>query len=168
MNNGTALHRRTGPIAEVTAACDSIEGMTVINTKPGTTRFRRSGGAWIASVLALVFVTPFAGAVFIEIDSNLKWVLAPIAIGALIVPAAFSVWSLRSGVDAGADGIRVKALLGSRHIPWTDITGFDRHDGKVYAALTSGSRIELPSIRPVDIPQLVTAGGNELVTAEDQ
>lgn len=142
--------------------------MTVINTNPRMTRFRRSGGAWVASVLALVFVIPFAGSVFIEIDSAWKWVLTPIAIISIIVPLAFAVWSLRSGVDADEDGLKVKALLGSRHIPWSDLAGFDQHDGKVYAALSSGSRIELPSVRPVDVPQLVAVSGSDLVSDDDQ
>ena len=136
--------------------------MTVINTKPRSTRFRRSGGAWVASVLALVFVMPFAGSVFIEIDSGWKWVLTPIAVVAIAVPLAFAVWSLRSGVDVDGEGLRVKALLGSRYIAWSDLAGLDPHNGKVYAALTSGTRIELPSVRPVDVPQLIAAGGNQL------
>lgn len=142
--------------------------MTVVNSVPGSTRFRRSGGSWIASVLTLIFVMPFAGSVFVELESGWRLALTPIAIVAILIPLAFSIWSLRSGVDVTTDGLTIKALFGSRRLTWSQLTGFDHHNGKVYAALTSGNRIELPSVRPVDLPRLVAAGGNQLVESDDE
>jgi hypothetical protein len=176
-DSGHSLHRRydnsppdTGPTGEVAPGCDSIEAMTVINTASKSVRFRRSGGVWLASLLTLVFVMPFAGSVFVELTETTRLLLAPVAILAVLIALLSVVWSIRSGVDAGPDGLTVKALLNGRRVPWTEITGFDQQDGKVYAVLRSGSRLELPAVRPVDLPKLVAAGGNELRSepAEDQ
>ncbi len=39
----------------------------------------------------------------------------------LVPPLAWTIWLWRSGTDAGPDGIRVRALLGQRRIPWTAV-----------------------------------------------
>ncbi|GAA4921002.1 PH (Pleckstrin Homology) domain-containing protein [Stackebrandtia albiflava] len=140
--------------------------MSVVNTSSRVIRFRRSGGIWLAAFLSWVFVMPFAVSVFVELSETTRLLLAPVAVVALIVPLLVVVWSLRSGVDAGPDGVTVKALFNGRRVRWSEITGFDRREGRVFAVLESGNRLELPSVRPADLPRLLAVSGRE-VSDED-
>lgn len=138
--------------------------MTVVNASPSKLRYRRSGATWLASVLALVFVFPFVGGVFVELDGVGRAILLPVAGVAVLIPLAVAVWSLRSGVDVNADGLTVRALVGRRVVPWSRVTGFDASTPTVYALLEGGSRLVLPAVRQVDLPQLLAVGGRELVS----
>jgi Bacterial PH domain len=83
-----------------------------------------------------------------------RWYLAPI----LLVPLALIVWGWRAGTDVDADGVRVRALLGTRTIAWTEINGFTRHGDRVLATLTTGRAVTLPAVSPDDMGTLVRAG----------
>ncbi|MGH8877172.1 MAG: PH domain-containing protein [Stackebrandtia sp.] len=140
--------------------------MTVVNVKPTRLRFRRSGAQWLAAIVTLVFVVPFAGSVFAELDGRTRLVLAPIAAVAVLVPMLVGVWTLRSGVDATAEGLTVRALFGARSYAWSAIKGFDTRQRTVYALLEGDRLVPLPAIRPVDVPRLIEAGGGELSESE--
>ncbi|ADD44010.1 PH domain-containing protein [Stackebrandtia nassauensis] len=141
--------------------------MTVINAKPTRLRFRRSGAVWIGAVVMLVFVFPFSGSVFAELDGMARILLAPVAVVAVLVPLLIALWSLRSGVDITAEGLTVKALVGSRSYRWSAIDGFDLRGRTVYALLTDERRVPLPAVRATDIPRLIVASGGELVETDD-
>ncbi|NUT36443.1 MAG: PH domain-containing protein [Hamadaea sp.] len=87
------------------------------------------------------------------------------------IPAAavlFGIWAWRSGTDVTPGGIRVRALLGSQIIAWSQVEALvPAPRGKVEAALTGGSRIRLNAVRPEDLPKLVAAGGGELADGDD-
>lgn len=146
---------------------DNIAGMTVVNASAHRMRFRRSGAVWLAAILMLVFVMPFAGSVFVELHGWKRDILVPLAVVAIAIPLLIAVWSLRSGVDVDADGLRVKALLGAREYSWGQVDGFDADGRTVFLLLDSGARIALPSVRPVDLPRLIEASGSELREADD-
>ena len=83
-----------------------------------------------------------------------RWYLAPI----LLVPLAMIVWGWRAGTDVDADGVRVRALLGTRTIAWTQISGFTRSGDRVLATLTTGRAVTLPAVSPDDMGTLMRAG----------
>ena len=141
--------------------------MTVVNTSSTRLRFRRSGAIWLAAILTFVFVLPFAGGVFVELHDLARVLLAPVAVVVAVIPLLVAVWSLRSGVDVTADTLTVKALLSSRRIEWHRVVGFDTDGRTVFALLDGDSRIALPSVRTVDLPQLIAASGQELVTDDE-
>lgn len=88
-----------------------------------------------------------------------RWYLLP----ALLVPVAVGVWAWRAGTDVDATGLRVRALLGERRIPWSRVAelGDDGH-GRAVARLTDGRSVPLPAVPASELPALVRAGGRQL------
>lgn len=110
------------------------------------TRFRQSPALAVAAVVALIGSVPLA---------SYRWYLAPVA----LVPLAVGVWAWRAGTDVGPDSLVVRALLGRRRIPWTEVAGLAPAGRRVHAVLTDGASVPLPAVRPEDLPRLVAAGG---------
>jgi hypothetical protein len=73
-----------------------------------------------------------------------------------------SVWGWRSGTDADERGLVVRALLGRRGIPWTQIDALVPDRRSVQAQLANGRHVTLPAVGAKDIPKLVAASGKEL------
>jgi hypothetical protein len=142
--------------------------MTVVKATPTRLRFRHSGALWLAAVLTLAFAIPFASGVFVELRDEAKAMLAPVAVLTVLVPLLIAVWSLRSGVDVTAEGLTVKALLSNRRLKWAQVRGFATAGRTVYALLDGDTRLTLPSVRPQDLPQLIEAGGEELLPDPDE
>jgi hypothetical protein len=115
----------------------------VSTDQPGRIRFRPHGAIAIAALVALIGGIPLASA---------GWQYLPV----LLVPLVVAVWALRAGTDVGPDGLRVRALLGSRRIEWSEISelGPDRR-GRALARLTNGQVVPLTSVRDRDLPRLV-------------
>jgi hypothetical protein len=119
-----------------------------------TARFRRNTAIMMAAILAV-----FAGA------SLGSW--APALLPVLVVPVLIAVWGWRSGTDAGPEGLTIRATIGSRRIPWSDVSDLVKEpDGRVSAHLHSGAAIALPAVGPGDIPALVAAAGSSITPAE--
>jgi hypothetical protein len=116
----------------------------------GTVKFRHNVGIAIAGLVAFFGAVPVA---------TQRWYLAPI----LLVPLAVMIWGWRAGTDADADGVSVRALLGSRRLPWSRITGLVPDGRRVVATLDGGGSVRLPAVTPADLPRLVAATGQELV-----
>jgi hypothetical protein len=54
-------------------------------------------------------------------------------------------------------------------VPWSDVAELvPQPDGRVAAHLTSGRMIELPAVRPDDLPTLVAASGTPLPAGSPQ
>jgi hypothetical protein len=88
-----------------------------------------------------------------------RWYLAPV----LIVPLAVAVWGWRAGTDANANGVRARALFGSRYLPWSRIDSLEVGErDRVYARTTADSAMRLPAVTPADLPRLVAASGERL------
>jgi len=112
-------------------------------------KFRYNAAIVVAAVIAFFGAVPLASS---------RWYLTPI----LLVPIALAAWGLRAGTNADENGVRLRALLGTRRIPWSEIAGLapDEH-GHVYAALTSGAVVRLPAVNERDLPRLVAASGHQ-------
>lgn len=110
-----------------------------------TVRFRPHGAIAVAALVALLGTVPLA---------SVSWYFAPV----LLIPLAVTVWAWRAGTDAGPDGVRVRALLGDRQIPWSEISelGGDSR-GRAHARLTDGQVVTLTAVRVGDLPRLTEA-----------
>jgi hypothetical protein len=115
-------------------------------------KFRYNAGVAIAGLVAFFGATPVA---------TYRWYLTPI----LLVPLAVTVWGWRAGTDADPDGLSVRALFGSRRLPWSRVTALVPDGRRVVAALDGGSSVRLPAVTPADLPKLVAASGQELTPA---
>jgi hypothetical protein len=114
-------------------------------------RFRRSSAITVAAIIVAI-----AGL------SLVTWA-PPYALIVLVIPLAVALWSWRAGTDVDADGVTVRAALGRRRIPWSDVTGLVTEGrGQVSAYLTSGQAITLPAVTAADVPRLIAASGQEL------
>ncbi|MEO6886853.1 MAG: PH domain-containing protein, partial [Jatrophihabitantaceae bacterium] len=62
---------------------------------------------------------------------------------------------------ANASGLRVRALLGSKTMPWTTITGLSVDTRSVYAVQADGA-VRLPCVRVADLGNLSFASDGRL------
>jgi hypothetical protein len=109
-------------------------------------KFRYNAAIIVACVVA------FFGAVPLATSAR---VLLPI----LAIPLLLGFWAWRAGTDATADGLRVRALFGSRRIPWADVEALvPAGSRRVYAVLTGERRVRLPAVGAADIPRLSKPG----------
>lgn len=113
-------------------------------------RFRYNAAITVAAIVALLGALPLATS---------RWYLLPV----LIVPLAVAVWGWRAGTDANANGVRARALFGSRFVPWSRIDSLEVGErNRVYARTTADSAVRLPAVAPADMPRLVAASGEQL------
>jgi hypothetical protein len=110
-------------------------------------RFRHHSAIVVAAVIAAIGAIPLA---------STGWYFLPLA----IVPLLVALWAWRSGTDVGAQGLRLRALLGRRDVPWTAVAELAA-DGRGHAVvrLNDGRELPLPAVRATDLPRLVGAGG---------
>jgi PH (Pleckstrin Homology) domain-containing protein len=115
-------------------------------------KFRYNAAYWVAAIVALISAIPLA---------TTRWYLAPIA----LIPLAVAVWAWRAGTDVDASGVRVRALLGSRAIPWSRVESLTVGPrGRVYAQLTGGTAVRLSAVGGADLPRLIAASGQPLAS----
>jgi hypothetical protein len=115
-------------------------------------KFRYNAAITVAAVIAVIGGIPLATS---------AWYTAPL----LLVPLAVAVWSWRAGTDASINGVRVRALFGSRFLPWPKIESLVVGDrDRVYAHTSAGSVVRLTAVTATDLPKLVAASGEELST----
>lgn len=84
-----------------------------------------------------------------------------------LLPLTWTVWAWRSGTDVDRAGVRVRALLGEKRIPWSQVHGMaveSRH--RVVAKLTDGAVVPLTAVTAADLPRVTAASGQELSAAE--
>lgn len=121
-----------------------------VSSSPDPVHFRHSQAIWVAAVIAFVSALPVASA---------RWFLTPV----LLIPLAAGAWAWRSGTDADRDGLRLRALIGQRRIPWSEVSELGSDDrGRAVALLTDGRATLLPAVRATDLPRLVAASGHDL------
>lgn len=104
-------------------------------------RFRTSGPERAAAVVWLVACSALATARL--------WLL-PV----LLVPLVWLAAVLRRGTDIDADGIRARALFGSRRLPWDRVAAIRRDGQHVVAVTTDGREMRLPAVSPADLGKL--------------
>lgn len=113
-------------------------------------RFRHPAPIAVAALIAFIGATALLA---------YGWYFAPV----LLVPAAVAVWAWRVGTDVDGDGVRIRAAIRSRWVPWEQIAELaPTADGRVAARLVSGAVLTLPAVPPEELPQLVRASGQDL------
>ncbi|HEX2417586.1 MAG TPA: PH domain-containing protein [Micromonosporaceae bacterium] len=111
-------------------------------------RFRHNVAVPVTGLVAVIAVIPLAGA---------RWYLLPL----LLIPVLVTVWGWRSGVDVDRDGLTVRALVGTRRLAWSRVTGFTTRGRRVYVLLDDQA-MALPAVTTADLGTLITAGDREL------
>jgi hypothetical protein len=110
-------------------------------------RFRQNGAFLVAVMIAFVGTIPLAA---------MSWAFAPL----ILIPLMVGGWAWRSGTDIDAHELRVRALFGTRHIPWTRVVEVAADPrGGVSALLTDGHAIRLTAVRDTDLPAVARATG---------
>lgn len=85
-----------------------------------------------------------------------------------LVPVGIIVWTLRVRTVADPEAIVVRRVVGSRRVPWSDVTsvhlGKAKHPGRarVSAVLADGSEVALPAVHVRDLPRLAAVSGGRL------
>jgi hypothetical protein len=116
-------------------------------SSPTTVRFRQHSAIAVAGLIAAIGAVPLASA---------AWYFLPAA----AIPLLVAAWAWRSGTDADREGLRVRALLGQRRVPWSDVAELSGDDrGRAVALLRDGRQVPLPAVRAGDLPRLVAASG---------
>jgi len=109
-------------------------------------RFRYNAALAVAGLIATIGGLALLGASL--------W-FAPV----LLIPLSVTVWAWRAGTDVDDRGLVVRALLGKRGIPWTQVDALVPEQRGVHARLANGSTVPLPGIKPEDLPRLVEFTG---------
>jgi hypothetical protein len=106
-------------------------------------------------------------------------VLLPVALGAIclspialsgpwlpllfVLPLLLAVRFWRAGVDADAGGLTVRALAGSRRVPWSQVAGLRvGRRGTVDLVLSGGGTLRLPAVRGRHLPLIAAASNGHL------
>jgi hypothetical protein len=118
-------------------------------------KFRRSAALAVAAGIAVIGGVPLV--------AQSVWFLL-----VLPVPLAVAIWAWRAGTDVDERGFTVRALFGSRSVPWTAVDGLIADDRTVLARLANGHLVPLDAVRPADLPRVVKAGGQPELESADQ
>lgn len=116
--------------------------MAPMSTRAPVERFRHHP-AWAVAGLVVTLST-------VTLAAENGWLLL-----VALLPLAWTVWAWRAGTDADHRGVRVRALLTARQVPWStiqQIAAERRH--RVVATLTGGSRLHLTAVTAEDLPRL--------------
>jgi hypothetical protein len=128
--------------------------MRIVSRKP-VLRVRKSGALILAAFVAFIGTIPFAGA---------RWQLAPV----LLVPLAVLIWACRAGTDVDAEGLRIRALLGSTDVPWSRVAELTPDErGRISVRLTDGGSLRLTGVTSDNLAAVLAAGAQQLVPEGD-
>jgi hypothetical protein len=117
-------------------------------------KFRYNAAITVAAVVAFFGAVPLATS---------HAYLLPIA----LVPILFGVWGWRAGTDVGPAGLRIRALFGSRLVPWSHITALvPANRRRVYAVLTTGRQVRLPAVGTAELAALSDTVTEKTTTGE--
>ncbi|HZB48734.1 MAG TPA: PH domain-containing protein [Mycobacteriales bacterium] len=121
---------------------------------PTGVRIRTPRTSLVAVLVLAICVLPLASA-------------APWLAVLWLLPLVALVWVLRVGVDADPEGLTVRALLGSRRLPWAEVAGLRIGDrGRLAAVLQSGGAVRLPVLRARHLPLVAAVSGGHLPDPE--
>ncbi|MGH8961129.1 MAG: PH domain-containing protein [Jatrophihabitantaceae bacterium] len=142
--------------------------MSSASPEPASRTFRLPRSAYLI-VLFLVFCTvPLAfgdDGVHTADDSARGSGISGVEIGPrallLLIPVAVAFYIARTATTVDASGIRVRALLGSRTLAWSELRGLSVGERSVYAVGLDGS-VRLPCVRVSDLAAVAAASGGRL------
>ena len=93
----------------------------------------------------------------------------PVAFGApflwlvYLVPVGIIAWTLRTRTVVDAEGLRVRRLVGGRHVLWESVRGLRLDDrARVHAVLADDDELTLPAVHVRDLSVLSVASGGRL------
>jgi hypothetical protein len=113
-------------------------------------RIRLGRTALLPVVLLLICVLPVAAAV--------PW--GPVV---LLLPLAAAAYVLRAGVDVDESGITARSVVGSRRVPWEELSGIRVGARRgLWLVTTTGTEVALPVLRVRDLPQLAALSGGRI------
>ncbi len=110
-------------------------------------------------VLFLLFCTAplaFAG----DGSEEARAALGPRAL-LLLLPVFAAAFIARTRTVVDENGVSVRALFGTRHLPWTEMRGLSVTGRSVYAVSRDGS-VRLPCVRISDLAAVTKASGGKL------
>lgn len=130
-------------------------------------RFRPHQAILVAAVILFIGALPLVFGPDLPTDpianpsgtDALRWWLTPI----LLVPIGIFLWALRSGTNADAEGLTLRAVFSSRRIPWDAVRELTADEsGRAVALLDDGHAVPLPQVKGTDLPRLVAASGKPI------
>jgi len=86
--------------------------------------------------------------------------LSPLVV-LLVIPILAAVFIARTATIVDGDGIRVRALFGSRALPWASLRGLSVDERSVYA-VTEDAAVRLPCVRVANLHELAAVSGGRL------
>lgn len=87
----------------------------------------------------------------------------PVLLSVYLIPIALGVWVVRTRTIVEAEAIRVRGLVGTRRIDWSELAGLQVREKKwVRAVLHDGNRVTLPCVKPRHLPVLALLSGGRL------
>jgi hypothetical protein len=127
-------------------------------SSPDARTFRLPALAYLV-VLFLVFCTAplaFAG----DGGEGARSALGPRAL-LIIFPILAAVFIARTRTVVDASGVSVRAVFGTRRVPWGEARGLSVHERTVYLVCRDGS-VRLPCVRISDLAAVSTASGGRV------
>ena len=80
-----------------------------------------------------------------------------------LIPIGIGIWVLRTRTVVEAEQIRVRRMLTTRRLDWSDLAGLRVRERKwVRAVLTDGDEVALPCVKPRHLPVLALLSGGRL------
>jgi hypothetical protein len=83
----------------------------------------------------------------------------------LLIPLFAGLYVARSATIVSPEGIRVRAIFGSKFLPWESIRGLETEKRSVYAVVEQGA-VRLPCVKFVDLHDVAAASGGHLPEIE--
>ena len=126
--------------------------------------FRLPRSAYLAVLFLALCVSPLALADNFgeyEGDAGPTWRLA-----FFVIPLLAIGFIARTATVVSADSIRVRAVLGSRTMPWSTLEGFSVTGRAIYAVQSDGS-VRLPCVRTDDLAAIARVSGGRLPEVRD-
>lgn len=121
--------------------------------------FRLPASAYLVVLFLLFCVLPLAFAA--SGDEGADAVLGPGAL-LLLIPALAAAFIARTATVVDARGIRVRAVFGSRELPWDAVRGLSLGERSVYAVLRDDGAVRLPCVRVADISAVAAASAGRI------
>jgi len=80
----------------------------------------------------------------------------------LLIPVLAALFIARTATVVDRDGIRIRALLGSRRLTWEEVRGLSVTDRSISAVCTDGGSVRLPCVRVNDLGLVSLVSGDRL------
>ncbi len=128
--------------------------------------FRLPTPAYLAVLILLFCVIPLAFAgngsgSAIDRSTEVGGLTITPLIVLLAIPVLATLYIARTATFITEDGIKVRAMFGSRELPWASIRGLVAEKRSVYAVVDRGA-VRLPCVKVSDLHDVAEASGGHL------